>query len=146
MKKLNQQGFTLTEIMIALAIIALIAGVVGTQVMKRLDQAKVSTAKIQMKAFESALDDYYRDNGQYPTTEQGLEALINKPATAPEPKNYDSNGYLKITSETKEVPKDPWSNDYKYDSEGPTKYKITCFGQDGAAGGESLAKDIVVSN
>ena len=146
MQRLDQKGFSLIEIMVAITIIALIVGIVGTNVMKKLDDAKANTANIQMKAFESALDDFRRDNGFYPSTAQGLQALITKPDVPPEPKQYDPEGYLRISTEEKTVPMDPWGNAYEYESEGSGKYKITCLGAGGQQGGEGAEKDIVVSN
>lgn len=131
---------TLIEIMVVITILGLIATVVTVNVLDRLDTAKVETAKTQIRSLEGALDNYRRDNGSYPSTEQGLKALIEKPAIGKTPKNYPKNGYLKGGKS----PKDPWGNDYIYYSPGiyGHEYEIISLGRDGQEGGEDIDSDI----
>lgn len=136
----SAKGMTLIEIMVVITIIGLIMGVVAVNVMQSLDEAKIKTAKTQMKAFEGALDQFRRDNGKYPTTEQGLQALVEKPSSGKTPKSYPKNGYLKGGK----VPDDPWDSPYKYYSPGLQghEYEIYSLGADGAEGGEDVDADI----
>jgi len=137
----TKQGMTLIEILVVLAIIGTILGLVGTNVFSRLDVANVKSANNQMIGFESALDIYYLDNGMYPTTEQGLEALLSEPTSGPRPYNYAPDGYLK----GKKIPLDPWNNPYAYESDGVI-YRIISYGKDKKEGGSGYGKDIVVEN
>ncbi|MEJ2142150.1 MAG: type II secretion system major pseudopilin GspG [Gammaproteobacteria bacterium] len=105
---LRQTGFTLIEIMVVVVILAILASVVVPKIMDRPDEARIAKAKQDIRAVESALGLYKLDNFSYPTTDQGLEALVTKPSGSPEPKNYKKGGYVKS------VPKDPWGNEYKY--------------------------------
>ena len=104
----KQTGFTLIEIMVVVVILAILASVVVPKIMDRPDEARIAKAKQDVRAVESALGLYKLDNFVYPTTDQGLEALVTKPSGSPEPKNYKKGGYVKS------VPKDPWGNEYKY--------------------------------
>jgi general secretion pathway protein G len=131
----NSSGFTLIEMMIVMAIIALIAGFVGTKVMRRFDESKVSATKIQIKQIGVILDDFRRVCGFYPTTEQGLDALAKAPTSGRLCKNYDPEGFIK------RVPQDAWSRDFVYVSDG-NKYNIKSLGADGKEGGEGFDKDI----
>jgi general secretion pathway protein G len=106
-------GFTLIEMMIVISIIALIAGFVTTNIMRRFDEAKVSATKIQMKQIGLMLDDFKRVCGRYPTTDEGLEALITAPAGL-NCKNYDPEGFIK----GKKVPLDSWNEKFIYNSDG----------------------------
>ena len=108
MKKNTERGFTLIELMAVVVIIGLLATIVGLNVAKKVDEARVKTTAIQIKQLSSALDAFKMDNGFYPTTEQGLEALVSKPAIGRTPKHYVEGGYLKM------IPKDPWDNFYNY--------------------------------
>src|SRR6516165_8085663 len=99
----DNRGFTLIEIMVVVIILALLAALVGPKIMGRTDDAKIADAKVQIRNIESALKLYKLDNGVYPTTEQGLHALVEKPAVGQIPKNYRAEGYL----ESKKVPQDP---------------------------------------
>lgn len=130
----SQSGFTLIEMMIVMAIIALIAGFVGTKVIRRYDESRVSATKIQIKQLGVILDDFRRVCGFYPTTEQGLDALVKAPAGRT-CKNYDPEGFIK------RIPQDAWNNDFVYSSDG-SKYLIKSLGADGREGGEGLDKDI----
>lgn len=133
--KKRADGFTLIEMMIVMAIMALVAGFVVTKVMKRYDESKVSATKIQIKQMGTILDDFRRICGFYPTTEQGLDALVSAPTTGRQCKNYDPDGFLK------KVPQDAFGNDFVYISDG-NKYVIKSLGADGKEGGEGIDKDI----
>lgn len=109
-----------------------------TNILGGAADAQIKTTKSQMKLLESALDMYKLDNFRYPTTEQGLEALIAKPSSSPEPKNYRSGGYLKGNS----VPQDAWGTEFLYFAE-KGKYEIVSLGADGEDGGEEADADIV---
>ncbi|MCY0965496.1 type II secretion system major pseudopilin GspG [Parathalassolituus penaei] len=134
----RNQGFTLLEVMVVLAIIGGIMALVATNILGGATDAQIKTTKSQMKLLESALDMYKLDNFSYPSTEQGLEALVQKPSTSPEPKNYRSGGYLKGTK----VPTDAWGNEFLYFFE-KGKYEIVSLGADGQEGGEAEYADIV---
>jgi len=132
-------GFTLIEIMVVMVILGLLVAVVAPNIMGRGDQAKVTVAETQMKNISSALDLYRLDNSHYPSTQQGLQALVSKPSGSPEPRNWNPDGYLKA------VPEDPWGNPFEYYSPGEgTPYDLISLGSDGAAGGEDDAADINV--
>lgn len=134
MKK--QSGFTLIEIMVVLAILAGLVAMVAPNIIGEAGAARVKTAKAEIANIGQALDMYKLDNFSYPSTSQGLEALVNKPSGTPEPKNYKSGGYMK------KLPTDPWGNAYLYLSESRNKYEIISFGADGEEGGEDDAADI----
>ncbi len=132
-------GFTLIEIMVVIVILSMLAILVGPKIIGRTDDAKIADAKIQIKNLETALKLYKLDNGVYPATEQGLQALVEKPAAGVIPKNYREGGYL----ENKRVPKDPWDNDYIYISPGEHgDYDLSSLGADGVRGGEQKDSDI----
>jgi len=112
---------------------------VGPKIIGRSDDAKVADAKVQIRNIETALKLYKLDTGNFPSTEQGLQALVTKPTTGKVPNNYKAEGYL----ENKNVPKDPWGNDYNYLSPGEHgDYDLYSFGADGARGGEGKNADI----
>ncbi|BBA68869.1 type II secretion system major pseudopilin GspG [Geobacter sulfurreducens] len=135
----NRRGFTLIEIMVVIAILALLAALVGPRIIGRSDDAKIADAKVQIKNLETALKLYKLDSGTYPSTEQGLMALVSAPTVGTIPKNYRSEGYL----ESKQVPKDPWGNDFVYLSPGEHgDYDLYSFGADGVKGGEGKNGDI----
>lgn len=140
MQQLNdRQGFTLIEIMVVIVILAMLAALVGPKLLGRTDDAKVQTTRTQISNMETALKFYKLDNGVYPTTEQGLNALVSKPTVGVIPKNYKEGGYL----EKKQVPKDGWGNDYLYVSPGEHgDYDLFSYGADGAKGGEGKNADI----
>lgn len=141
-KRLNgKAGMSLVEIMIVLVIMGTVVSLIGRNVMGRLDQSKVQTTKLQMEGFKSALQDYYLDNNSYPTTDQGLQALVQKPTTGTEPTNYSPDGYLK----GKTIPKDAWGAEFIYESDG-AKYTIKSLGKDKKDGGEGHGTDIVVDS
>lgn len=134
----TQSGITLIEILVVLAIMALLATLVTTRVTERLAEAKVNTAKAQIKTFQQALELYKADNDEYPTTEQGLDALINKPGVGNIPENYPPDGYLT----KKKIPPDPWNRPYIYIGEDGQKYTIITHGSDKKEGGTGTAADI----
>ena len=133
----RRSGFTLIEVMVVVAILAILAAVIVPRVMD--EPAKARRAKVQqdIRAIESALDLYKLDNYRYPTTEQGLEALVRPPTSGPEPKNYKDGGYLR------KLPKDPWGNPYHYLHPGEHgEIDIYSLGADGARGGSDENADI----
>ncbi|WP_312395370.1 type II secretion system major pseudopilin GspG [Stutzerimonas kunmingensis] len=137
LQRRTQGGFTLIEIMVVVVILGILAALVVPQVMSRPDQAKVTVAKGDIKAVAAALDMYKLDNFAYPSTQQGLEALVKKPSGNPQPKNWNRDGYLK------RLPKDPWGNDYQYLSPGTQgQFDLYSFGADGKPGGSDLNADI----
>lgn len=130
-------GFTLIEVMVVIVILGILAAVVVPRVMDNPDKARVVKAKQDIRALEGALNMYKLDNINYPTTDQGLEALVKKPSGSPEPKNWKDGGYLQ------RMPKDPWGADYQYLNPGVNgAFDIYSFGADGADGGEGLDADI----
>jgi general secretion pathway protein G len=136
----ENRGFTLIEIMVVIVILSLLAVLVGPKIIGRSDDAKVADAKVQIRNLETALKLYKLDNGNFPTTEQGLQALVTKPTVGKIPgPTYKAEGYL----ENKSVPKDPWGADYIYLSPGEHgDYDLYSFGADGARGGEGKNADI----
>jgi general secretion pathway protein G len=135
----SRQGFTLIEIMVVIVILAMLAALVGPKLMGRTDDAKIQTTRTQIGNLETALKLYKLDNGTYPTTEQGLNALGTKPTVGVIPKNYKEGGYL----EKKQIPKDGWGNDYLYISPGEHgDYDLFSYGADGAKGGDGKNSDI----
>ena len=135
----RQAGFTLVEIMVVVIIIGLLAGIVVPNVMDNLDKANVQKARADFSSLQTALKLYRIDNFTYPTTEQGLEALVTKPSIAPIPRNYKASGYIDSLN------KDPWGNDYQYMSPGEGhEYDIYSLGADGVSGGEGQNADISV--
>jgi len=135
----DNRGFTLIEIMIVVVILALLAALVGPKILGRSDDAKIADAKVQIRNIESALKLYKLDNSVYPTTEQGLQALVAKPVVGQIPRNYRAEGYL----DSKSVPQDPWKNDFIYLSPGEHgDYDLCSLGTDGAKGGDGINADI----
>lgn len=133
----GQEGFTLLEIIVVVVIIGILAAIVAPKFIGRVDDANVKSATVQMRNFETSLQLYKVDNHVYPTTAQGLEALVSKPTAGTEPKNYRSGGYLK------RIPEDPWRNPYIYISPGSHgDFDIISLGADGLEGGEGNNADI----
>ncbi len=131
----QQAGFTLLELLVVLGIIALLAGIVGPQVMKHMGASKSKTARVQVEDLSAALDMYKLDNGRYPTTEQGLAALVTKPA--------DSKSWNGPYLRKAKIPKDPWQQDYHYASPGEHgKFDLYTLGADNKPGGEGEDQDI----
>jgi len=132
-------GFTLLEIIVVVFILALLAAIVAPRIIGRTDDARITEAKVQIKNFETALKLFKLDNGFYPDTEQGLDALIKKPTTGNIPNNYREGGYL----EQEKIPLDPWGNPYIYVSPGiHGDFDILSLGADGKEGGEGKDADI----
>lgn len=132
----KQSGFTLLELLVVLGIIAMLAGIVGPQVMKHLGESKVKAAKVQIEELMATLDMYKLDLGSYPTTEQGLKALIESPNNA----KYWNGPYLRKAK----IPVDPWQHDYVYVYPGKHgKFDLSSLGADGAEGGEGEDKDVL---
>jgi general secretion pathway protein G len=138
MKSVNRnKGFTLIELMVVILIIGVLAALVVPKVMSRPDEAKITAAKVDIATISQQLNMYKLDNGRYPTTEQGLMALVKKPTVAPVPTNWKSEGYLD------RVPKDPWGSPYQYLQPGVHgAIDVFSFGADRAAGGEGNDADI----
>jgi len=137
----RSQGFTLIEIMAVVLIIGLLGGIVGTAIFGQIDKARVTTAKTQIKQIEAALDFYRMDNGRYPTTEQGLDALVNPPTIEPLPHAYRPEGYL----QPREVPRDPWGGRYEYQAPGTHNtysFDLWTLGADGQVGGDGTNADV----
>jgi general secretion pathway protein G len=135
-KNRKQMGFTLLELLVVLGIIAMLAGIVGPQVMKHMGESKTKAAKVQLEDLASTLDMYKLDAGTYPSTEQGLNALIEAPDNA----RHWSGPYL---SKSK-IPLDPWQNEYHYVFPGEHgKFDIFSYGADGKEGGTGEDQDIV---
>ena len=141
-KPLNKQnktrGFTLLEMLVVVLIIGLLVTIVVINIAHYPAESRVTAAKSQIRELGSALDLYLIDNSAYPTTEQGLDALINEPTGFPAPPAWGPKPYLK----GKKIPKDPWGNDYEYTLERDGTYKIMCWGSDGKQGGDEYAADI----
>lgn len=130
-------GFTLIEVMVVVVILSILAAIVVPKIMDRPEQARVTKAKNDIRALEAALNLYRLDSMLYPTTDQGLEALVSKPSDAPEPKNWKEGGYLD------RLPKDPWGNPYQYLNPGNnSEIDVYTLGRDGRPGGEGLDADI----
>jgi general secretion pathway protein G len=133
-------GFTLLEIIVVVFILGLLAAIVAPRIIGRTDDARIAEAKVQIKNFETALKLFKLDNGFYPVTEQGLAALVEKPATGQIPQKYREGGYL----EQKKIPLDPWNNPYIYISPGlHGDFDIASLGADGREGGEGKDADIL---
>ena len=132
----SQRGFTLIEIMVVVIILGILAAILAPNVIGRIDDAQISRVQQDLRGVETALKFYRMDNFTYPTSEQGLEALVNKPSD-PNIKNWTSGGYLD------RLPKDPWGNPYLYLSPGNNgEIDIYTLGRDGRPGGEDIDADI----
>ncbi len=137
----NQRGFTFIEIMVVLVILGVLATIIVPRISGRPEEARRVRARIDIQTFETALRLYNLDNGQYPSTEQGLEALVAPPAAGILPRSWREGGYL----EKGQVPRDPWGNDYIYISPGEQgDFDLLSYGADGQPGGEG--KDADLSN
>jgi len=133
-----ESAFTLIEIMAVVLIIGLLSTLVGIAIFPQIDKARVNAARSQIKMLDAALETYRMDSARFPSTDQGLDALIVEPADA---RNYQPGGYLR----ERRVPADPWGNPYQYESPGqnnPHGYDIWSWGADGQAGGSGTDADI----
>lgn len=138
-KMADNRGFTLIEIIVVVFILSLLAAIVAPRFMGRTEEAQMKSAKVQMRNFETALKLFKLDNGFYPSTGQGLDALVEKPLTGREAANYREGGYI----DGRSVPPDPWGNPYVYVSPGMDgDYDIISLGADGQEGGEGVDADI----
>lgn len=135
----NNRGFTLIELMVVIVILGILVGLIVPRIMGRPEEAKRLKAKMQIESFETALKLFNLDNGFYPDTEQGLQALIEEPDSGRIPKNWKSGGYF----EKGKIPKDPWRNEFVYLSPGVHgDLDISSYGADGVPGGEDKNSDI----
>jgi general secretion pathway protein G len=134
MNRISQRGFTLLELLVVMVIIGLLAGYVGPRFFSQIGKSEVKAARAQIDALEKALDQFRLDNGRYPTTEEGLKALVERPSTT----SKWSGPYLK-----KAVPLDPWERPYIYKAPGEHgEYDLSSLGKDGQSGGTEEAADI----
>ena len=133
----SEKGFSLIEILIALTLLAIAGTFVAGKILDNLHEGQVNSTRIQMNSLDGRLKEFKRKCGFYPTTEQGLEALVTKPTGGRECKDYPPNGFI----EDNQVPKDPWEHDFIYESDGKT-FNIYSYGPDGEAGGEGNDADI----
>ena len=132
----STQGFTLLEIIVVVAIIAILAAYIAPKVTGRVDDARISKAKSDIRVLESSLELYKLDNFVYPSNDQGLEALVNKPSGS-NTRNWRDGGYIK------KLTKDPWGNEYRYVYPGSNgEFDVSSLGSDAAAGGADEAADI----
>ena len=134
-------AFTLIEIMAVVLIIGLLSTLVGVAVFQQVDKGRVTATRAQINNLEAVLELYRMDNGRFPTTEQGLEALVSATTTSPEPRNFPQGGYLKGGR----IPVDPWGEEYQYEAPGQHNshaFDLWSFGADGATGGNEIEADI----
>ncbi len=133
----KQSGFTLLEVMVVVVILGVLASFVVPNLLGNKEKADQQKAITDISSLENSLDMYKLDNSIYPTTDQGLDALVSKPSASPEPRNYQDGGYIK------RLPKDPWGNEYQYVSPGDNgTIDIFTLGSDGQEGGEGAQSDI----
>jgi general secretion pathway protein G len=134
-----QRGFTLIEIMVVVVILAILGAMVAPQILGRIDEARITRAKSDLRLYESALDMYRMDNFKYPSTDQGLDALVHRPNDS-NLKNWRPEGYVK------QLAKDPWGHDYVYVSPGTggAHYDLMSLGADGQVGGTGNDADITL--
>ena len=136
---LSSRGFTLIELMVVMVILGILAGMIVPRIMDRPEEARRTKAAVDIQALEQALQLYKLDNGRYPTSEQGLQALVEPPAVGRLAKKWREGGYL----DKGKVPLDPWGNEYAYISPGlHGEYDLISYGPDGEPGGEGLDADI----
>jgi general secretion pathway protein G len=130
-RRYKQDGFTLIEIMVVILILGLLATIVVQSLRGAADKAKKTKAQADLAEIKTALDRYYLDNGYYPTTDQGLGALVSAPSSGRVPGNYESGGYIE------RLPQDPWGTAYFYQSDGNT-YTLKSFGPSGVEGADNI--------
>ncbi len=135
----GNHGFTLIELMVVMVILGILAGLIVPRIMDRPEEARRTKAGVQIQSIEQALKLYKLDNGRYPTTEQGLQALVEPPSVGNLASKWRSGGYL----EKGKVPKDPWGNEFIYISPGlHGDVDLSSYGPDGQAGGDGMDADI----
>lgn len=135
----DTRGFTLIELMVVIVILGVLAGMIVPRIMDRPEEARRTKAEVDIGAISQALKLYKLDNGKYPSTEQGLQALVEPPSTGTLAKKWRDGGYLDKNS----VPKDPWDNDYVYISPGlHGDFDLMSYGPDNEPGGEDMDRDI----
>lgn len=135
----QERGFTLLELLVVLVIIGILAGFIGPRIIGRPEEARRTKAEMQVAGIETALKLYRLDNGLYPSTDQGLQALVEKPKSGKLPQKWREGGYLDSTK----VPKDPWENPFVYLSPGlHGDFDLSSYGADGEQGGEGNDRDI----
>ncbi|HSW92866.1 MAG TPA: type II secretion system major pseudopilin GspG [Gammaproteobacteria bacterium] len=132
-------GFTLIEVMVVVVILGILGAIIIPKIMSRPEQARIVKVKQDLLAIQSALDLYKLDNGMYPTTDQGLEALVKKPTAAPIPQNWKSDGYLQ------QLPMDPWGQEYQYVNNNE-KLRIFSFGPKGKDGNSEIDNTVAETN
>lgn len=136
-KRRKEAGFTLMELMVVIVILGILASIVVPRFLDEPHKARVVKAKMQIQGLSTAAKRFYLDNGYYPSTEQGMQALVTKPTTGRVPKQYPHSGYIG------KIPKDPWGNEYVYLSPGIHEpFDIISFGADGEEGGANEGTDI----
>jgi general secretion pathway protein G len=140
MRVRDRQGFTLIELMVVVVILGILAGLIIPKIIGRTDEARRLKARMQIEQLEQALKLYYLDNGEYPTTEQGLSALVEQPTIEPVPKRWREGGYL----EKGKIPNDPWDTPFVYVSPGVHNkdFDLVSYGADREEGGEGKNADI----
>lgn len=134
----SARGFTLIEVMVVVVILGVLGALIVPNIISRPDEAKVMAARTDIQAIASALGIYRLDNGVYPSTDQGLEALVEEPTGFPEPRHWSADGYLS------KIPVDPWDEPYLYINEG-RKIEVYSYGADRQEGGESFDADLYLS-
>ena len=139
MKRTSSAGFTLIEIMVVVVILGILGALIVPNIISRPDEARVSAAKLDIGRIGTALDLYRMDNGNYPSSDQGLDALVNEPNGFPEARHWSPDGYLK------KMPVDPWDEPYLYFSEDRT-FEIYSYGADRKEGGEGFDSDLSSSD
>jgi general secretion pathway protein G len=136
-ERAKQRGFTLIEVMVVVVILGILAALVVPKIMGRPDEARVIKARQDVQAIEAALNLYRLDNHAYPGTDQGLKALVEKPAGEPAAPNWKAGGYLD------RVPQDPWGREYQYLNPGlHGEIDVWSYGADGREGGEGVNADL----
>jgi len=133
-------GFTLIEVLVVLVILMSLAGIVSVNVVRHQSEARVKTARIQLRQLQQAVRQYQIEQNALPTTEQGLDALVRRPARPPVPANYPDEGYL----DSRRLPIDPWGRPYLYVQPGRDglAFEILTYGRDGEPGGDGDAADL----
>ena len=135
----DQRGFTLIEILVVIVILSILGGLAAQTLLSRPDAARVQAAQTDLRTLSAALDVYRLDNYRYPSSDQGLEALVEEPSGAPEVRNWNPSGYLK------KLPMDPWGSAYLYENR-DGRIELISLGADGVEGGEDNDADIKLSD